>query len=225
MKKTGKKFNYIAIFVLFIVTILAVGITYSYFTFKQKVQSEITLGSIKVNYLLTDSTSTTKTIDSTTEMQLYTLDPISRGSEFSLYESSTDADPLSLIGFQKESGTTDVYIRFWIDAYLINDGVEDKSVNYGEYFDILFGDSVIDESSSGVVKSVSESGLVTYFIENKVTGDVGCFTKMKLKSDVPFAMLNSSYRLYLSFDAVQASNQAYLSVFEGSSRGYCSSWS
>lgn len=225
MKKTGKKFNYLAIFVLFIVAILAVGITYSYFTFKQKVQSEITLGSIKVNYLLTDSTSTAKTIDSTTEMQLYTLDPISRGSKFSLYENSTDTNPLSLIGFQKESGTIDVYIRFWIDAYLINDGVEDRSVNYGEYFDLLFGDSVIDESSSGVVKSVSETGLVTYFIENKVTGDVGCFTKMQLKSDAPFAMLNSSYRLYLSFDAVQASNQAYLSVFEGSNRGYCSSWS
>ena len=152
---------------------------------------------------------------------------ISRGSEFKM--ASLDGKEIRNLELRKGirylafSGSgTNSYVRFWVNAYKRSGESFDKSTNYGRYFTPVVSSNVFT-SSLKTVGSVTNN---VYYITNAIgtAGVMGFAESMKFSADAPLELMDADVQIIITFEAVQASNKAYLSVF-GDDWGYSNSWS
>lgn len=106
-------------------------------------------------------------------------------------------------------------------------------VDYGQYFalgTLTNGNFTSVESSVNVektVKTVDNFGYATYFYKSALTPlatqtaeTENLFNAIMMLESAPNEVLGSTMCLYVSFDAVQKDNKAYLSVFNDEKHGY-----
>ncbi len=227
MKNTSKQAKLIGIIViLFTLVLCVVNITYSYFSFSSKVSGTASFESYDVKFGYSYSTSSEKLVDENTltVYPIYTSagGTIGRGESFKLkvLDGASDVNINSLF-FSAEGGNS--YVRFWIDAYKSTEGVIDKTVNYGRYFDFVIPYAESFESS---VKTRGAETKKMYYAKAAINAgsSIVFATGLTLLNDAPVDMLNSTMQITINFDAVQAENGAYLSVFDDA-WGYSESWS
>ena len=222
MKQISKATKIIGVSIgLVLLFLCAFNITYSYFTARAVIDGQINFGSldVKVTYLTTDNViyqypegETTVTIN------VLGGQTISRGSEFKM--ASLDGKEIRYLAFSG-SGTNS-YVRFWVNAYKRSGESFDKSTNYGRYFTPVVSSNVFT-SSLKTVGSVTNN---VYYITNAIgtAGVMGFAESMKFSADAPLELMDADVQIIITFEAVQASNKAYLSVF-GDDWGYSNSWS
>ncbi len=244
MKQSNKKLNLTATFVLLIFAVLCmINVTYSYFTATAKATGSMDFDSINVSFNCSYTESNmqkTIELDKTKTLKVVPTDgTISRNVTFSLsfaedIVSTTDVDEA---GLQLENLTVkridgcDVYVRVWIDAYLATDTA--KQTNYGKYF--LFKDN-----ANALVQGAEKYNVDTeqdysinshsYFVKNALTSSsptckVGAYLQLSdLYDEVPIDIVGEQLEIYISFQAVQASNDAFRSEFNDD-LGFSEHWS
>ncbi len=223
MKIKNKEIKIISLFVvLALIFLFSFNITYSYFTSTHQASGDINFSNLNVRFAYTTTASMASPIvvtESTLSVRPSdSSGTISRGTTFQLaLEDGTD---LSYLAFNASSDSCSSYIRFRINAYQVEDGNIDNTVNYGRYFEI---------SGSGFTSSSLSVNNVTntiYYMTNALNANqtVVFATGIKLLEEAPVDLLNSQVRLYIEFEAVQSANQAYLSVFNDG-WGYSANWS
>ena len=142
VSKSVKLFTTLALLVLAFFS--AINVTYSYFTASTKSNGTLNFPDMQVNFVYWTSNSESKTVTTST-LTLYPVEEvstgvydtcaISRGNSFlvSLTEKGT---PINDLGIKNAATSCESYVRFWIDAYIVNNsGGIISSTNYGRYFD------------------------------------------------------------------------------------------
>lgn len=213
------------VIVLMTVFLCLINVTYSYFSAKDNVAGNVNLSQILLEgvYWETEYGDTVLGLGGTEVPMFPATNKINRGSHFKLKKNVDDESSMGAIGY-RVTGTT-VFVRFWIDAYIVDEnGVENKTTNYGEYF--LAGDVDGDEFVEVYGDYTKSNDSNTYFVNESVEGDSGdnyAFSALKLVDNAPDDMLGEKLRIYVTFDACQSSNKAFKSVFDDE-HGYLESW-
>lgn len=243
MKQERKKISVAITLILLILAFVCLyNVTYSYFTSTSNVGGTTTLGSLDVGFLYYQDANTNK-VENATTLTLYSADgPISRGVPFRVSLTSGGA-ALTNLAIQNNTPSTDCYVRFWIDAYVVEssttngDGSKsytlDKTTNYGKYFLLNeTNESYFTRSGSSV------SGSTCYFIKLALgssasssrfpcqIGNQLTLTDLSQTDTVPAKLTGEQVHISISFQAVQKANKAYLSAFGeiGDTKGYYTSW-
>ncbi len=226
--------------VLLVLAILCVtDLTYSYFSATTSKEGNIKFDTLNVGFVWVDSDGVTTEQIGNTSLKLYSASgPIQRETEFEL-SIVEGGKPIQAIGIQNFEGC-DCLVRFWIDAYIVKDGVAQTDENYGKYF--FLDDSVNTGSGLPVLtrEDSSVSGSWCYFLTQTLTSfgaydGIGNTLTLKnipasggrAESEVPVELLGQSLLITISLEAVQYANNAYLSVFgkAGDTKGYYTGWS
>ena len=207
--------------ILVLVFLCAFNITYSYFTARAKIEGQIKFGAldVKITYLTIDNeTYQYEEGQTTVTVNVLGGQPISRDGEFKM--ASPDGKEIRFLAFSG-SGTTS-YVRFWVNAYKKSGETFDTTTNFGRYFTPVVSSNVF----TSALKTVGGVTNKVYYVTNAIgtTGYVGFAESIKLGADAPTELLDADVKITITFEAVQTSNQAYLSVF-GDDWGYSSSWS
>lgn len=230
MKIRSKNLNILAIVLALGLLCLSVfHITFSYFTVMKSVTGTSNFATMTFNcgYMTSDGKETWVSDDAIllypvkSDGNSVVLDnsQLIRGQSFRL-GGLNYSDEIDFADIQTDTldSTCNVYVRFWIDAFVVENGVVNESENYGEYF--IVGLDYWEFEENTFLTRIGD----TYFYEEEVSPSVMVyFNALKLSESAPTEMLNETLRLFVTFEAVQATNQAYKSVFNDD-RGYLSSW-
>ncbi len=225
MRTKQKQSSILSILVSLTLIFLCVfGVTYSYFTASKTVSgtAQFSTLEVKIGYKTSQSSSLT-TINTPTFTVYPSESTIVRGGTFGFKVNSTDAQTLFSLNFTSSSTSCSAYIRYWVDAYVVNGSTPDKSVNYGRYFQL---NSSMDVAE---VKTVTNptTGVVNvmyYYAEALPGGETSLFANgMTLLSSAPDDIMQKKLQITISFDAVQSTNQAFASYYTDG-WGYCSWW-
>ncbi len=223
MKSTSKQIKLLGLMIILILSFLfAFNVTYAYFSASHRVTGNIYFADLNVRFAYSASGSITVLDEGETTLSIRpaTNAPISRGSSFNL--ALADGTAITYLAFNSSPDSCASYIRYRIDAYVVENGVEDTSVNYGQYFEFSGTGSNIDTERE--VKTVAGVTNAIYFIQTTVNSGTRTFaSSITLLDTAPIDILNSQIKLTITFEAVQAANQAYLSVFNDG-WGYSDSW-
>lgn len=238
MKAKTEKIKLITMFVLLLIAIISVtNVTYSFFSSTASSGGEMAFGTMNFKLYYNNTNNTL----ANNKLTVVPDGPISRGKSFSVYLEQDESTLVSVqeIGFIN-SGTVNCYVRFWIDAFIEGD---ESGTNYGKYFYIeaysndFVRKRVDADSSPACYYAVSQFGENegNYFYINKDGYDKQYF-KMQ---DIPASDLDSAYKtvtdalpldilgeelkITISFEAVQAANEAWKSVFNDE-LGYYDDW-
>lgn len=235
--KTKKSKILITLVLLVLAVVCAVNVTYSYFTSTAIADGDIVFGDLNVRFAYRAGDNILPT-DKTT-ISLYPVSgTIEREVPFQLSLTEGGSAMENLI-IQKYANTCACYVRFWVDAYVMDEVkngdettyVVNKTVNYGRYFFLTANESYYTKSGG----SVSDSWcyfIVPKFPDNSsVSISLGNTLVLKdvstLEEDkVPVTLLGEKLKITLTLEAVQSANKAYKSVFgdSGDIYGYYSSW-
>ena len=202
------------------------NVTYSYFTSTAYNNGSLDFPDINVRFYYRETDSLDIVTLTALTTPLYpTTTTIARGETFGISLNSTTATPLNTIGIRNMNGSCEVYIRFWLDVYIVDtNGNPTSQTNYGKYF--LFTEAM--ESSYITNEDCSVANSWCYFaVESQLAGwNVRLGNSLMLSEDAPAELLGKSIRINLSFEAVQQANEAYLSVFgkSGDTKGYYTRW-
>ena len=108
-----------------------------------------------------------------------------------------------------------------------------EMIDYGQYFEIgeISNESYNNQNyedftiNGQYIEKSTNEGYVTYYLKNAVSAgdEVPLIDSIKMLYSAPSEILGTKICLYLSFEAVQNSNQAFKSEFDDL-RGYCQSW-
>jgi len=222
MKRSNSKELNILTFV--IVTMLAFlcifNITYSYFTASAILNGNSNFGNIKVNFYYTtasgnaiveDNATTADTDEST--LVVNPVGTVRRGTPFNIQYNSAQ---LTGVGFKADTSSCGVYVRFWIDAYLLDDnGDPDTSENYGIYFSFVYDNKVAVENTERVDNELTyDETNITYFCPSAIAsgGNYIAFDQLVLLDTAPQEMMGGTIRITIKFEAIQSTN------------GACQSW-
>lgn len=214
MKQNSKTNKIYLVFIaLALLFLLAVNSTYAYFSATSGLDGSMDFATLSVEWYGGESGSL-ESSDGTIEVTPSSL-AISRGGEFGLKYGGTEQD----FGFNVLGAP--VYIRFYVDAF-----VEGDETNYGKYFQLQFNDNAEYWISS--VERDSVDNIVYYYDDTLGARDSGAesttlISAIKFLEDAPAELLETTITLTLHFDAVQAENEAYLSVFDDD-YGYSQYW-
>ncbi|MBO5954476.1 MAG: hypothetical protein J6Q13_00725 [Clostridia bacterium] len=228
MKQAKKHFNLCVTLVLLIFAVIClINITYSYFTTASKTNGNFTFGNLDVNFKYFESGNSEGKDESGNTISLYTsTGAIEIGTPFKLSKSAGGAE-ITNLSITNEYNSSACFVRFWIDAYIIDGDTVDKSVNYGKYF-VLPTESTEENplyySNQG--GSVSDSGC--YFgimsIDPMISIYLGnTLTLVDAADNILANILGETIQISITFEAVQKANKAYLSVFNDE-RGYYLDW-
>lgn len=209
MKRSNtKELNILtAVIVLSLAFLCIFNITYSYFTASAIINGDAEFNNIQVNFYYTTA-SGNGIVESGNTLEVNPVGVVTRGTPFEVQYNSTK---LTSVGFKADSNSCSVYIRFWIDAYAVNNDVVDASTNYGKYFSFYNGDN---PATSIKNQNTDDGTNITYFIPNAITaGQTNTpFNKILLSNSAPNAMLGKNIRITIRFEAIQSTN------------GACKSW-
>lgn len=200
------------------------NVTYSYFTSMAFGNGSLDFPDINVRFFYRETERSDIVTLTTLTTPLYpTASTIARGETFGISLSNTTGTPLNTIGIRNMEGSCEVYIRFWLDVYIVDaNGNPTSQINYGKYF--LF----TEESSYITNEGGSVANSWCYFaVESLLAGwNVGLGNSLMLSEEAPAELLGKSIKINLSFEAVQQANEAYRSVFGQSedTKGYYTRW-
>ena len=220
MKRTGKQVKLLGILVILtLIFLFAFNVTYSYFTATDRVVGNIEFSNLDVRFAYrSNNVDTVVDSESLSVIASASSGTISRGSTFNL--ALTDGTDISYLAFNSSSDSCSSYIRYRINAYKVVNGVEDTSVNYGQYFQFEGGLDIIRE-----IKTVAGETNAIYFVSEAVAGNTRRVfaDSITLLDTAPVTMLNSQIKITITFEAVQSANQAFTAVFNDG-WGYLESW-
>ena len=221
----------ITLFMLLITVICVTNVTYSYFTSSASTNGDITFGNLQLVFeYKIKNVSTPKQLTNSKKLSLEPIDGlIQRETAFGV-KILGEADELDYLRIYNTS-STDCYLRFWIDAYIVNTemvdeveiGVVDKTINYGKYFHFPSVPSSTSTISEIVRKDVSkeETSPAWYFIKSPLSQNsyVELGKTLILKDNsvddvVPLSLLGENIKITVSYEAVQTTNEAFKSVFD-----------
>lgn len=218
-KQTKSKTIFTIAITLLLVFLCTFSGTYAYFAVNNnKSQTTNMIGFGAYIYFQSGGFSNEQT-------QLYPVknSVIARGNRFGI-TSNANNTTTTPISFGTLPNTSSAYIRFWIDAYL----TEDPSINYGKYFTLYLNKNEAVGGSTNVACSYDAQGYPkTYFLKSALNSGERCaslFDSLQISWAAPIKIIENSLRISISFDAVQATNQAYKYSFNDD-RGYYSNWS
>ena len=237
MKQVNKKSSVFITLVLLILAVVCLyNVTYSYFTATSTISGDTTFGNLNVQFGCYDEDGNIIDVYSDSTLYLYSASgTIERGQPFQISLTS-GGDAIQNLYVQNYTSNTMCYVRFWIDAYVVEsstpngDGttayVVDKTTNYGKYFLFTPNESVFTRTGSSV------SGSTCYFFKSALglyAGNIGnelTLTDLSETDTVPATLTGEQLQISISFEAVQRANNAYLSAFGeiGDTKGYLTSW-
>ena len=243
MKQTKKYLNILPTFILIVFAILCITrVTYSYFTATANVSGESNFSSINVNFMyfkdVNGFNSVTVAKQENGQANSLKIVPstgtIARGVPF---EFNLASDNSKVYNLSIYSEGCDVYVRFWIDAF-IKTGNTLGTTNYGKYFLLEegFAKPYTKQNSSSLTKTCyygkvrlgddAENGIYpTLTLGNTLTlSDLYDDMTGELADEVPVELMGEQLEISISFEAVQAANKAYLSVFNDTEKGYYKNW-
>ena len=243
MKKISKESKLFSILVILtLIFLLSINVVYAYFSARASASGEGKFGTLGVNWFYTKNQSYEENIINSGSVLNLNLnaDTMNRGvSAGFIYgkgtDSTNDDDVIDFLGFTLEEDSVDVYIRFWLDAYIVlgenPDGtIELGQKNYGENFELMYSGVMAGVGGAEVKSNIVDGETIErnriYYLPSALTmsSSVTCIDSVKLKEDADIEMLSEKISLTLNFEAVQASNKAYEDVF-GDWKGFCNDWS
>ncbi len=232
MKHKTLKMQVLITLLLLLITIVCVtNVTYSYFTSSSSTNGDLTFKNLQVVFEYKIKNVSTST--NLTNSQKLSLEPvdglIQRETAFGV-KILGDTKELDLLRIYNPS-ETDCYVRFWIDAYIVNTetvnnveiDVVDKTKNYGKYFHFPSVISSTSALSEIVRKDVTEeeSSPAWYFKKSSLNKDsfIDLGKTLILRDNsaddiVPLSILGEKIKITVSFEAVQTTNEAFKSVFD-----------
>ncbi len=229
MKQAKKHFNLIVSMALLLLAVVYLtNFTYSYFTTSHNAGGSVAFSDLDVQFYYKQTAESDAVTKEESSIELYSATgAIAIGSPFQL-SLTAGGSAIDSLGFQTTTKSCESYIRFWIDAYVVNqDKSLDKTVNYGKYFLLNTNEAITNQNSS--VANSSCYFVVEAFYYTKRYVDIGnTLTLTDLDNDpVPVEILGETIQITISFEAVQKANKAYLSAFGDidDTKGYLKSWS
>ena len=219
----------VSLVLLMIAVFGAVNISYSYFTSKASKSGEVNMGSLSVSFCYNLSNTIYDSISLVADTA-----SIDRGEAFglkTLNEATGNYITINNLQIINGSNSCDAYVRFWIDAYIINDeGEKISDDNYGKYFALTRPNLMPSENN--FTRDTKDP--YCYFVEKGLKAGIGINLGKELTlkdisetDTVPIIMLGKKLLIKISFDAVQKANKAFESVFavtEEDPKGYYSGW-
>ena len=201
-----------------------INVTYSYFSSTSNTGGSVTFKNMAVEFYYTSNGEDLSKGSNT--LKLYSATgTIAREQEFelSLTEGGT---AISDLGIRVLNNSYSVYIRLWIDAYVVNeDGTVDTTKNYGKYF-LLADNNYCVNTNSSVVGSTCY--FITEAVDSSIPASLGNTLKFSdLTGDaIPVELLGEKLQISISFESIQSENKAYLSAFGsiGDEKGYYKGW-
>ncbi len=220
MKYTGKHIKILGLIVILtLIFLFAFNVTYSYFSAIDRVTGNIVFSNLNVRFAYRSNNVDTVVNDtSLTIIPSASSGTISRGSTFNL--ALSDGTEISYLAFNSSSDSCASYIRYRINAYKVNDGVEDTSINYGQYFQFEGSLDVVRE-----IRTVAGETNAIYYIKESVSANSRRVfaSSITLLESAPVSILNSQLKLTITFEAVQSANKAFTVVFDDG-WGYLNTW-
>lgn len=239
MKQNNKqlRITYVIMFLVFALMCIS-NVTYSYFTATSSAEGSLNFENINVEFQYVLNGESTK-IEKNDTLEVAPIEgTIDRGVPFT-FAIEDSGTYKAIDGLIIKNSGCEVYVRFWVDAYLKSD-TEHTGINYGKYF--FFESSIGYTNEDGVDKSgnkISNCYYVTskmdtsYFamcgIGNTLTlSDIYKYDyesgEEELVAEIPMDIFGEELEIFISFEAVQAANKAFESVFNDE-RGYYKDWS
>ena len=242
MKKASKNAKIVTSLALIVLAFLcSFNVVSAYFTATANANGSMSFPDLDVRFMYRMNSEFYPTNTDTVDDAVYTINlypvggTISRGQEFTLsptlFTQGQTQEEIQDIVIANMYNSAEAYVRFWIDAYIVNGSTVDTSVNYGKYF-FLTGDGegesyVRGEADGDNLTALAESCYFVPSISLWSGEKVWLGNSLTLKDidgdPVPNALLGAQLKLTISLQAVQAANDAYLSVFNDA-RGYHSLW-
>ncbi len=226
MKRSNtKELNIVTLVIILTLTFLCIfNVVYSYFTSTDILSGNSNFGSIGANFVYTTNAGEGVVADGTTLLVTPKGD-IVRGRPFNVKYEGQD---ISKVSIRPSEDSCNIYIRVWIDAYLVQDLVEGvpnaNAVNYGKHFTFyLDGGAVTDLDVES--KTTIDGKNITYFypgaIANNTAQDI--FDQLIMLNTAPLEMLGSKISVTVNFDAIQSTNGAY-EIWADDNKGCSDSW-
>lgn len=227
MKRKSKGNSILSVFALIaLIFLFVVEMCFAYFTGTSDKSGDLTFGSLQVNFAYRAEGSGAEIVYDDVLNVIPSSDQIKRGDEFDICLMTDSGDRSSVINnlmFYSPSSSADSYVRFRVNAYVVkSSGNIDTSTNYGQYFRLIV-------SADVSYQTITNGGATnTIYYLNPTLGTtqntyLTFATGMQLLNEAPLSILNTDIQITITFEAVQASNKAYLSVFDDG-WGYSSSW-
>ena len=218
-RSNSKELNIVTVVVVLTLAFLCIfNISYSYFTASDVINgSGYKFGEIGVQFNFTTDTTDSITVNSTNSVLLEPTGTVTRGGTFNLQYND---EAVEGVGFSLLENSSDVFIRYWVDAY-----IEGDSTNYGYCFILMYGGSDIyyeeKDLNAGYTNNI-------YYVQDVLSSEVSDgivyeFDQIQLISDCPAELIGSDVVITLSFEAVQAANEAYKVEFDDD-KGYNADW-
>jgi len=229
MKQKSASSKIYAIFIaLALLVLLAVNVTFSYFSAQKTVTGSASMGRIQIQWIngswysgLTNEIQVSA-VDKTSGVALENL---SRGMEFNLQAATASGGTVNLTNLGLTGTPFKTYARFWVEAYIAGD-----TTNYGQYFELVIDSSkVTKQTMQRMEDSEAVETNVIYYVNNAISAtqqQLSLISGMKLLEDAPMLLLNSTITVTIHLDGVQAYNQAHTKVWNTTTdwKGYLSSW-
>lgn len=213
---TKKSTSIITIIVLTMLFLLSMSVSYAYFTAMVSLSAEGAFGNVQVYWAYKIGDDLTVYNGNTLALTLASSPSIGGSAVGFKYDSSN----ISEIQITKANNSSDCYVRFWVDAYVAGD-----ATNYGKYFLLNCGsiyDSALRDNGANL-----NYNRIYYYIASDHTGVLDGRYKVcdgiSIISTAPIELSGASVDITITFEAVQAANEAYKSVFNDW-KGYHAYW-
>ncbi len=217
MRINSKGLTILSIFAsLTLIFLLAIDVVSAYFTSRSSANGDFTFGKIEVNYSYRTTSGGAIIPVAGNELNLAPDNAqIKRGDTFSfklLEENGSTTETVDSLQFTSSADSSSAYIRFMLDAYIVNSAGEVISdVNYGQYFLIEYGPAYVTHKlveNNGVTNTV-------YYLTRALPSDTTYIfaNRLTLLNSAPLEMLNTDIQITITYKAVQTSNEAYKYVF------------
>ena len=229
MKQRTISYKLLLTLVLLIIAVLCVtNVTYSYFTSTSNTNGQVSFSDLNVRFVYREKEDSSLMPSDSSTIQLYSASgPIQREVPFQ-FALTSGGTAIEYLRIQNMLGSCECYVRFWIDAYVVKNGVVNTSVNYGKYF-FLANETHYTRTNSSVENSwcyfFTES-MTASATSSRTLGNTLVLKDISATDTVPVTLLGETLKISISLEAVQKANQAYLSVFGDAddTRGYLTSW-
>lgn len=229
MKASIKSLKIVMSLILLVIALLcSFNVSLAYFTANAEKNETIKFGDLNVRFSYRAIQGGGVQNIEGDVLELYSASgTIERGVPFQL-SVTNGGDPIGAIVIQNTSNSCDCFVRFWIDAYIVDQyGEIIETTNYGKFFEVTDLISLVEKGNS--TNNSAQTDSCYYYKRSLTTGEsVNIITKLTLKDtlseSVPAQLLGEKVRLFVSFDTVQTANGAYLLEFNDE-KGYLNSWS
>lgn len=139
-----------------------------------------------------------------------------------MYDTNNDEvdEQIYSLAFFPSNDSCSSYIRLRVDAYIVEEGVTDTSVNYGQYFKINF---LFEDEFQTKTLTVGTVTNKIYYKKGALSSIYEFSNSMTLLENAPDELLQQSIKVSMFFEAVQSTNSAFKFTYNDG-WGWCDSW-